>query len=360
MVKLLFLISILALFLISPAQAQTESQQPVPLMQISVDTAQNLRPITQIDFADYDLQVDSGQFAITDDGDSIAVPTADNRLFFFNAAGELLQTISLDAELVDGARAITSLHFVDDSLLLIVLESKRIAFLDLATYTIAEVRSVALQDQLIQAIWTDAEYIYSEVLLEDGTTRIQRDWFEDSEPFEQLPYPPASDETAVVRIGRIPPPYVVTSSLEGVVKLWDLATSEMLMMAENGRDEPSVFGAINHMATHFVWRDNANQFLFLLDFATGENLLVDELNGAYAQWLFLSDDASLIIAVNLDFEPNVVAWDVTSGERTILGEHRQCGRPQPDAAQLSADGTTLVIGCDAGLELWRVQTGDAG
>ena len=172
-----------------------------------------------------------------------------------------------------------------------------------------------------------------------------------------LPYAPADDPEAVVRVGRIPPPYAVTSSQTGLVKLWNLQTGEVLHTVDNGTGLPSVFGAINNAATHLTWRDNANENLYLLDFETGENRLIAPLNGAYAQWLFLSDDASVILAVNLDFEPVIVAWDTATGERSVSGEHRTCGRPQPDTARFSGDGSTLVIGCDTGLDIWRVSSG---
>jgi hypothetical protein len=133
-----------------------------------------------------------------------------------------------------------------------------------------------------------------------------------------------------------------------------LETGETLYEVDNGTGQPSVFGAINNPPTHLVWRDNANESLYLLNFETGENQLIDELNGDYAQWFFLGHDASVILAVNLGFEPNIVAWDVATGERTVLGEYRPCNRPQPDMARLSADGTTLVIGCDTGLDIWRI------
>jgi WD40 repeat protein len=172
-----------------------------------------------------------------------------------------------------------------------------------------------------------------------------------------LPYAPADDPEAVVRVGRIPMPYAVTSSETGQVKLWNLQTGEVLHSVNNGTGLPSVFGAINNPATHLVWRDNANETLYLLNFETGENRLIAPLNGAYAQWLFLSDDASVILAVNLDFMPVVVAWDTSTGARSLSGEHRTCGRPQPDTARFSADGSTLVIGCDTGLDIWRVLSG---
>jgi hypothetical protein len=170
----------------------------------------------------------------------------------------------------------------------------------------------------------------------------------------RLPYAPAQDAEAVVRIGRIPPPYTVTSTLEGMVKLWNLETGETLYEVDNGTGQPSVFGAINNPPTHLVWRDNANESLYLLNFETGENRLIAELNGDYAQWFFLSPDASVILAVDLGFQQNVVAWDVSTGEKIDLGHYRECTRPQPDMARLSADGTTLVIGCDTGLDIWRI------
>jgi hypothetical protein len=176
----------------------------------------------------------------------------------------------------------------------------------------------------------------------------------DESALTRIPYTPADDPEAVVRIGRIPPPFTVTSSLEGMVKLWNLQVGQTVYEVDNGRGQPSVFGAINNPPTHLVWRDNANQSLYLLNFETGENQRIAELNGDYAQWFFLSPDATVILAVNLGFEPNVVAWNVATGQQLILGEYRECSRAQPDMARLSADGTTLVIGCDTGLDIWRI------
>ncbi|MFW5691150.1 MAG: hypothetical protein ACOCXZ_01505 [Chloroflexota bacterium] len=49
----------------------------------------------------------------------------------------------------------------------------------------------------------------------------------------------------------------------------------------------------------------------------------------------------------------MIAWIVETGERIDLGTYRECSR-QPDMVRLSTDGTTLVIGCDTGLDVWRV------
>ncbi|MGJ3241297.1 MAG: hypothetical protein ACFE0Q_21500 [Anaerolineae bacterium] len=168
------------------------------------------------------------------------------------------------------------------------------------------------------------------------------------------PYAPANDEQAVVRIGRIPLPYVITSSLDGMVTLWHLETGEALYQVDNGTGEPSVFGNINANATHLVWRDNANQTLYLLDFITGENRIIAPLDGDYAQWYFLTNDASTIIAVNLGSAPEVFMWDTVTGERTNLGAYRACERPQPDMTRMLPDDSALIIGCDTGLDIWRI------
>jgi hypothetical protein len=84
---------------------------------------------------------------------------------------------------------------------------------------------------------------------------------------------------------------------------------------------------------------------------------VAALDGAYAQAILLSPAADVILAVNLDLQPVVVAWDAATGTRYDLGEYRTCGRT-PDMVRLSRDGSTLVIGCDTGFEWWRVSGGD--
>jgi hypothetical protein len=63
-----------------------------------------------------------------------------------------------------------------------------------------------------------------------------------------------------------------------------------------------------------------------------------------------------VIGVNIDLEPIIVAWDVASGERLDLGFYRECSRT-PDMVQISEDGTTLAIGCDTGIDIWRVGAG---
>ena len=68
-----------------------------------------------------------------------------------------------------------------------------------------------------------------------------------------------------------------------------------------------------------------------------------------------SADVLEALGVNIDLEPVVVAWDVASGKQTQLGTYRECSRT-PDMVQVSEDGTTLVIGCDTGLDVWRIDS----
>jgi hypothetical protein len=118
---------------------------------------------------------------------------------------------------------------------------------------------------------------------------------------------------------------------------------------ENG---PAVFGQINATAEYFAWRDPQSDFLNLLDFNTSENLIIAELNRQYVQGYFVTLSGDTILGVNVDFEPIVVAWDVTTGNRIDLGYYRQCNRV-PDLIRLSRDGGSLIIGCDTGLDIWR-------
>ena len=117
---------------------------------------------------------------------------------------------------------------------------------------------------------------------------------------------------------------------------------------------PAVFGVLNgENASHFAWSDPRSSSLNLLNLASGESRVIAELGGAYAQFMMLTNDASLIIVVNLDFTPNVFAWDTNSGQMLDLGPYRECQRI-PDMVRLSADGASLIIGCDGGLDIWQI------
>jgi hypothetical protein len=184
------------------------------------------------------------------------------------------------------------------------------------------------------------------VLVENDAAQV------DADELARVDYAPSTAEQAFVRIGRIEPPHVVTSTPDGQVNLWHLQSQASVAQAhvENG---PVVFGQLNASTSHLAWRGPASDALYLLDFTTGDNQRIADLNGAYAQFFLVSQNADVIFAVHVNDEPVIVAWDVASGQRYEVGEYGPCRR-EPDMARMSPDGTTLVVGCDTGLEIWRV------
>ena len=162
---------------------------------------------------------------------------------------------------------------------------------------------------------------------------------------------PENDPDSFLRIGRIDPPFAVTVTQNFLVKLWNLEVDAVLATAQ--LDELPGAGQLSTDGRYFAWRDGDSKALHLLDFKTGKDWIVATLQGSNIPFLLLNSSASVIIGVNVALKPVVVAWDTTTGERVDLGEYRPCSR-QPDMVRLSYDSTTLVIGCDKGLDVWRV------
>ncbi|MDQ7027717.1 MAG: hypothetical protein Q9P01_08440 [Anaerolineae bacterium] len=344
-----FLLLILLIFLIFPVFAQDDVEP------ITAENVHRLQRIAQIDFETLDCEFGTGWFVISTNGDYLAALDNQNHVYLWTIAGDLLRA---DDTACDDLRYTTQLAFdnndylytfeqVDDALIV-----SRQHPLDLTGLEAV----LILPDILLLSTWLDeTSGLWMEVRVNDSEAIISvADVFIASNEFDILPYVVANDIDAIVRIGRIPPPYTVTSSRDGIVKLWNIQTGDTVYEVDNGTGEAAVFGAINSEATHLVWRDSRNESLYLLNFETGENQYLAGLAGQYAQWYFLSPDASVALAVNLGFEPSIVAWDIATGEQAILGDYRECSRPQPDMTRLSADGTTLVIGCDTGLDIWRI------
>jgi len=346
----LILLLLMAYFGVETAGQNTTTQK------ITADNVSFLRSVARIDFNEYASEwgeINAGWFALDNHGERALVREG-TRHVVIELFDPLENTVvedsgdTLDAAFVGSTGAYTLLTRRDVAHSVIYYTPDG----DDLSYSLEDSSGIPL------AIWpgddTDVAQVWLEIMSSASDTNVLSVQLGDYAA-SFLPYGPEDDPEAVVRIGRIPPPYVVTSSLQGLVKLWNLETTEVIFEVDNGTGQPSVFGNINADATHLVWRDNANRNLYLLDFVTGENQLIAELDGAYVQWFFLSYDASVILGVNVAGEPVVVAWDVSTGERYVLGEYLPCERPQPDMARLSEDGSTLVIGCDGGLEAWRIQ-----
>lgn len=344
-----FLLLISLVSLILPTFAQDIAEP------ITAENVHRLQSVSQIDFEAMDCEFGTGWFVLSTDGNYMAAMNSQNHVYLWDAIGNLLLE---DSVACDDLRHTSQLAFDTDHYLY-VFEQVDDALIVSRQHPLDATgleAVIILPDILLLSAWIDeTSGLWMEVR-ENGIEAIVSvaDVFMASDEFDILPYAITSDPDAIVRIGRIPPPYTVTSSRDGIVKLWNIQTGEIVYEVDNGTGEAAVFGAINNYATHLVWRDSRNESLYLLNFETGENDFIDNLDYQYAQWYFLSNDASIIIAVNLGFEPNIVIWDIAKGERIVLGEYRECSRPQPDMARLSADGTTLVIGCDTGLDVWRI------
>jgi len=304
---------------------------------ISADNVGRLQSVQQIDYADFDADIEIGWFATNPTASEFIVFDNDSQLYRVADDGEIVEiwTYVDDREeqlfaVIDGTFAygnayilytIDGNYWINDS----PFESEGIPL----------------------ALNSDAESLYIEMQIDSALVVYQLD--ESLSIINQFDIP-SNTSQPVMRVGRIHLPMIVQSSFDGGVDIFEF--DSMVGEFQVG-ESPAVFGHINAPKTHFAWSDPNTTYLNLLDFETGENRIITELNGAYVQYYLLSDDASLVIAVNVDFEPNVIAWDTNTGERYDLGAYRDCERI-PDKVELSVDGTTLIIGCDTGLELWRI------
>jgi hypothetical protein len=339
-----------------PVLAQEDSTTPI----ITIENIQHLQSVAQLDFAAIPAEFgtfDAGWFALSQYGERVALVNAEGSFVMATITGDIDTIYSQTSSDDLPARAIDAV--VSDT----TPADDRVVFRDSRHYYVMYADSGTLtfqSENTPQTLWRDSEHLYLE-LIPPAILQLPNQFIPVDDPNDAresgylvIPYLPAEDSEAVVRIGRVEPPYVVTSSATGVIRLWNIQEASLLVETHNGTGKPSVFGNINASATHLVWRDELSESLYLLDFMASKNRKIADLDGKYVQWFFLSADTSVILGVNMDFEPHIIAWDTTTGEKTILGEYRQCSRPQPDMARLSQDGTTLVIGCDTGLDFWRI------
>jgi WD40 repeat protein len=329
------------------------AQQPDTLTPVlTAENIAQLQPAARIDLPASDY--DTGWFAMSDDGELLLIRDKTNNLHLMRHSGEIIHTIQPSGDFRDAA--------FGENQVAAVFSGEDTIQVETYDFTTGDIQRVTLaRTDYPAAVWFTDETLWLELLPDnpDEQTTVYQVPVAPVTTEYELPYSPADDPDAIVRIGRISPPYVVTSSAAGIVKLWNLQTGKVIYEVDNGLKIPTTFGNINTSTTKLIWRDEMSALLYLLDFETGENRVIGRLNGEYAQWFFVSDDASVILAVNLNFEPAVVAWDTSTGEKYALGDYRVCNRPQPDMARLSRDGTTLVIGCDTGLDIWRIPSNPA-
>jgi hypothetical protein len=304
---------------------------------ISAENLGRLQSVQHIDYADFDADIEIGWFIANDVATEFVVFDNDSNLYrmaddsditeiwrYIDESDEQLFAV-IDGTfafeefyllyIIDGNYWIDNTPFMGEGVPLALDHD------DNALYVEAQIDSELVVYQLNESLMIQSEFII-----------------------------PSDASQPIMRVGRLRLPIIVQSSFDGGI---DIFYFDSLMGRYEILDAMAVFGNINADTTHFAWSDPNSTYLNLLDIETGENKIIANLNGAYAQYYLLSHDASLIIAVNVNFVSNVIAWDVNTGTRYDLGAYRECKRI-PDKVKLSADGTTLIIGCDTGLELWRI------
>ncbi len=337
--------------------AVQQDEHPV----IAADTIGSLAPVTIIDFAMLPPEageIVNGRVYISRDGRRLAVINRDSQVVILDDAGTLVDVTDViltdddfPATFIDGTfdqtgERFAALHSASDAY-----------YVTIRTVQASTRRVVVRSEDKAVGIWMDGETVLLEVVPSepDQDPYVVRIATADGELVQSdldiRPFAPAGESDSIVRIGRLPLPLAVTATDNGRVFRWNLATGLMTGAAQV--DSVPIYGATTPDGRYLVWRDPTSEALHLVDFETQQDRVIVELGGVYIPFILLSHQADVVIGVHVNDEPAVNAWDIASGQSYALGLYRQCQRP-PDLVSLSNNGTTLVIGCDAGLEIWRV------
>lgn len=316
---------------------------------ISADNLDRLASVKRIDFADWPADISIGwfepnsaatEFVLFDSDASIHIAAESGRMQSQSYAGGQVFAL-IDAVYLDGAPF--ALYLLDGQPF---INGRRLTTAHRPAGIFRRPDSDLLYIEAINDRGDAFFEVYPNMAADENVWR----------PLGSIPHPLNRYAKPALKIGRVDFPVVIASAA---------APPSLLVMMyphsftiKRGREYqleqgPAVFGAVNRRATHFAWIDPHSTWLNLLDLHTGENQRVAALQGAYAQYYLLTHNADAVIAVHSDFEPKVVGWHVRTGERFDLGRYRACQRI-PDKATLSEDGAALMIGCDSGLDIWRV------
>jgi hypothetical protein len=371
---------LLALLLLCCGWQLTAQSATEPL---TLDTLARFESVQRIDFP-ADLPIDSGWFTLSADGRYAAVTRRDNGLVIFDTVtGEQVETYTMGGRVdwaalldevsctpgcetrirwdtllltqVSEAGSVQNALFIDDSTLWTLHATIEGYFLSRynvgdATYFLMRV-PVPVEERPVR-VWAEADAVWLEVAAETPyVIRIPDPQQHDSlPPVRTLPAAPYADQTAIARNSRTQAPLAITSDGTGLVKRWNLETGTLIDSLRVA--QVPQFSRINDGNTHRLAL-RVDDVLLLADFADGVTRTLAPL-AAEPSALIVNPAGDLVLGVALDTTPVIVAWDATTGERGEIGTYRgDCDRI-PDMVRLSADGTTLVIGCDAGLDVWRV------
>lgn len=356
-IHILFIFCLLLISLAIPAVAQTD---PVPL--INTDNIAQLQAVQQLDFSQLPsgIETASGQFVMNTDGSRI--------VSFGNQVNEppFSQVIIWEAGKIVGVVAIEgnsiTRELTDDGQCLYVgyqghLKAYRLDSEEEMNPEFMHVELLNIDDFAVN-FWQDEGFdcapdFYVEVAAADG--QLYRGEVVDDVGFivmDTLFVLP--DITLAARVGRIPPPLALTIDFDGNLYRWDMSTNTVTGQVNVG--EIAMFGKLNEGGSHYMWLSSAQDGLYLADFESETTTQITSLDKVYISHMLLTHSVDVVIGIDpYDVRGTISAWQVTTGERLDLGNYRACDRTQPDLVQLSQDGATMVIGCDMGLEVWRIR-----
>lgn len=367
MQKLGFVLSVLiAITLFSASSMTTVAQDEGGTY--PVITAQNIRQlqsVQQLDFADIPANVKpaSGLFAINADASLVVT--------FGNLSGEppLSQAVlwgygaESDGPLVN---ALGDSHVIR----LLTEDGQCLVTGHTGYYAVWELDptqdSARLLDQVelpeafdtVNNVWTADNTtcntdVYAEVFAMDGSTYVLGP---DGEVLHTDLFAVAGQVQAG-RVGRVQPPLAITMDFENHLYRWDMMSHEITATVEVNAF--AIFGAVNQTGTYYAWQEGTGpdtfEALHLVNFEEESDRIVASYDNLYFSHLALPPEADVILGIDpTDERGTVSAWQIETGERIDLGSYRECERIQPDLVKLSQDGTALVIGCDKGIDIWRV------
>lgn len=339
-----FLLQVYFISLVILFAGNASAQGAIP---IGAENVARLRPVARIDFANFPGKINIGWFEANHDASEFIVFDKAGRLYRIAPSGiESSWTFREHGQvfsLIDAA------YLHDEAMILYLLDDMYFINDQRLETNQTPVALVASDDSLfVEANDGAGSIVYLEY--------VQKPELDALRLVNSVTLPETDPDVPAVRIGRIDFPLVLISSLaDSGLAVYrypdDFGSQKGRSFALD--DGPAVFGAVNQPGSHLAWSDPHSSRLNLLDLTSGQNRKVAELGGAYAQYHLLTTEASAILIVNLNFAPEVFAWDVATGARHDLGKYRSCERI-PDKVALSADGAALIIGCDAGLEIWRI------
>ncbi len=358
----LVIVLVLACFSLA---VSTSAQDSRPT--ITAENIHQLHSVAQINFADWEEQVgkiENGWFALNDDGSRFAVMTRTGDVVIGDDIGNVidhysipggdnLPTSVLDIAFRVNHPAVVSVHSEGGAYYV----AYRYYYTHNTEYFRFDTPDVPLRIWDSGLTWLEvspADYArsrYVQMLNPTEFTGFRVNEVLPPDAVRELPSGPENDPDAFLRIGRIDPPFAITVTQDFLVKRWNLESNQVTATAQVGALPGA--GQLSTDGRYFAWRDGDSKALHLLDFETGNDRLIAPLQGIYIPFLLPNSSASVIIGVNVALKSTVVAWDTKTGGHIALGDYRFCSR-QPDMVRLSDDSTTLIIGCDKGLDIWRV------